>query len=197
MYQIMHHPVESSLSVIDQLKLARNLVTAVLKFHSTPWLGHYFALNDLSIFQSTPDLSTCLQTLHFGAGFITSHCHDMSGSAMDSLDPEGHSTLDAEAVENAKLQYGIRNLTLWCLGTILLQIGRWAAVDSPDDVLTIRKLSSQAVTLGPRYQALTKRCLECDFGYGEDLSKPRLQQALHENVVCELSDMISSLDING
>ncbi|KAI3336422.1 hypothetical protein HD806DRAFT_5376 [Xylariaceae sp. AK1471] len=196
MYQIMNCPVESSLSVIDQLKLARNLVTAVLKFHSTPWLGQYFALNDLSVFQSTPDLSTCLQTLHFGAGFITTHPHDMRTSSMDSLESSSPSTLAVEAIEDAKLQYGIRNLTLWCLGTILLQIGRWAAVDSPDDVLTIRKLSSQAPVLGPRYQALTKRCLECDFGYGEDLSKPRLQQAVHENVVCELSDMINSLDIN-
>jgi hypothetical protein len=188
MYQIMSCPVEGSLSIVDQLKLARNLVTAVLKFHSTPWLGQYFALNDLHVFQSTPDLSACLQTLHFGAGFL-------GNSSMDGLESANPSTLVVEAIEDAKLQYGIRNQTLWCLGTVLLQIGRWTAVDSPDNVLAIRKLSSQVPALGPRYQELTTRCLECDFGYGEDLSKPRLQQAVHENVVCELSDMIRSLDI--
>ncbi|KAI1739982.1 hypothetical protein F4680DRAFT_420871 [Xylaria scruposa] len=190
MRQIMEKPIENSLSVIDQLKLARNLVAAVLKFHSTPWLGQYFALTNLSIFQSTPDLSVCLQTLHFGANLVGT-------SSMDGAESMSPSTLPEEAIENAKLEYGIRNLTLWCLGAILLQIGRWDAVDSPDDVLRIRKLSSQVPALGPRYQELTKRCLECDFGYGADLSRPRLQQAVYENVVCELSAMISSLDING
>ncbi|KAI0856731.1 hypothetical protein F4860DRAFT_491810 [Xylaria cubensis] len=189
MRQIMEKPIEDSLSVVDQLKLARNLVAAVLKFHSTPWLGQYFALTNLSIFQSTPDLSVCLQTLHFGASFVGT-------SSTDGAEPMSPSMLP-EAIENAKLEYGIRNLTLWCLGAILLQIGRWAAVDSPDDVLRIRKLSSQVPALGPRYQELTQRCLECDFGYGADLSKPRLQQAVYENVVCELNAMISSLDING
>ncbi|KAI0554263.1 hypothetical protein F4679DRAFT_527699 [Xylaria curta] len=190
MRQIMENPIENSLSVVDQLKLARNLVAAVLKFHSTPWLGQYFALTNLSIFQSTPDLSGCLQTLHFGANFVGT-------SSMDGAESMSPSTLPEEAIENAKLEYGIRNLTLWCLGAILLQIGRWAAVDSPDDVLRIRKLSSQVPALGPRYQELTQRCLECDFGYGADLSKPRLQQAVYENVMCELNAMISSLDING
>ncbi|KAI0184989.1 hypothetical protein EV127DRAFT_349207 [Xylaria flabelliformis] len=190
MRQIMENPIENSLSVVDQLKLARNLVAAVLKFHSTPWLGQYFALTNLSIFQSTPDLSVCLQTLHFGANFVGT-------SSMDGAESMSPLTLPEQAIENAKLKYGIRNLTLWCLGAILLQIGRWAAVDSPDDVLRIRKLSSQVPALGPRYQELTQKCLECDFGYGVDLSKPRLQQAVYENVVCELSAMISSLDING
>ncbi|KAI8946788.1 hypothetical protein F4801DRAFT_563256 [Xylaria longipes] len=189
MHQIMERPVESSLSIVDQLKLARSLVTAVLKFHSTPWLGQYFALNNLSVFQSTPDLSICFQTLHFGANFVGT-------SSIDGLESMSPPTLVSEAIEDAKLQYGIRNLTLWSLGTILLQVGRWAAVDSPDDVLRIRKLSLQAPALGPRYQELTKICLECDFGYGADLSKPRLQQAVYENVVCELSAMINSLDIN-
>ncbi|RYC56811.1 hypothetical protein CHU98_g9403 [Xylaria longipes] len=139
--------------------------------------------------QSTPDLSICFQTLHFGANFVGT-------SSIDGLKSMSPPTLVSEAIEDAKLQYGIRNLTLWSLGTILLQVGRWAAVDSPDDVLRIRKLSLQAPALGPRYQELTKICLECDFGYGADLSKPRLQQAVYENVVCELSAMINSLDIN-
>ncbi|KAI0101571.1 hypothetical protein GGR51DRAFT_530148 [Nemania sp. FL0031] len=190
MLQIMKRPIESSLSVVDQLKLARSLVAAVLKFHSTPWLEQYFALNNLSVFQSTPNLSICLQTLHFDANFG-------GASSRDGLESMSPSTLAVlKEIEEAKLHYGIRNLTLWCLGTILLQIGRWAVVDSPDDVLIIRKLSSQAPALGPRYQELTKRCLECDFGYGADLSNSRLQQAIYENVVCELTTMISSLDIN-
>lgn len=44
-------------------------------------------------------------------------------------------------------------------------------------------------------EELTNKCLGCDFGYGDDLSKPRLQQAVYEKLVCELDDMIRSLAI--
>lgn len=87
-----------------------------------------------------------------------------------------------EEIKNARLQYGIRNMTLWSLGAILLQIGLWARIDSPDDVVTVRRLSSQRSALGPRYQQLTQRCLGCDFGYGDDL-------------VGELNVMINSLSV--
>lgn len=49
--------------------------------------------------------------------------------------------------------------------------------------------------LGKRYRDLTKQCLECDFAFGDDLSKPRLQQAVYEHVVCGLTEMIKTLDI--
>lgn len=49
--------------------------------------------------------------------------------------------------------------------------------------------------LGKRYRDLTKQCLECDFAFGDDLSKPRLQQAVYEHVVCGLTEMIKALDI--
>jgi hypothetical protein len=196
MDQVLSNPAENSLSVLDQLKLARNLVIAVLKFHSTPWLPPYFAVNDVAFFQIGPELSTCLQTVHFGTDIVPKARMDIEVVCMDGVETSTDaSNMMAVALEDAKLQYGIRNVTLWGLGAILLQIGRWNKIDSAGDVLTIRRLSSQA-PLGPRYQQLTKRCLECDFGYGEDLSKPRLQQAVYENLVCELSEMIESLDIS-
>lgn len=51
------------------------------------------------------------------------------------------------------------------------------------------------VMLGKRYRDLTKQCLECDSAFGDDLSKPRLQQAVYEHVVCGLTEMIRTLDI--
>ncbi|KAI0411104.1 hypothetical protein F5X98DRAFT_358011 [Xylaria grammica] len=187
MKQIVARPVEASLSIIDQLKLARSVATAVLKFHSTPWLNPYFVLSDLTFFGAGSDLSKCLQALYFTADFTGNRCSNPNTSSINGIEP---------SIEHAKLQYGIRNITLWCLGAVLLQIGRWDWLDAPDDVVRVRELSSQAFKLGPRYQQLTKRCLDCDFGYGEDLSKPRLQQAVYDNVVCELSDMIKGLDVN-
>jgi hypothetical protein len=195
----LSHQAETSLSIVEQLKLARNLVVAVLKFYSTPWLGEYLSLQDLSFLQVSQDLSRCLQTLHVSLEFIQRAPAQLS-PAMEGIEPVTKSDSCprdlSKAVEQAKLQYGIRNLTLWSLGTVLPQIGRWSRIEAPDDVLGIRKLSSQVPLLGPKYREVTKKCLDCDFGYGEDLSKPRLRQTVYENLVCELNNMIYSLDIN-
>jgi len=198
--EILSHPIESSLGIVDQLKLARNLASAVLKFYSTPWLKDYFSLCDLFIFRLSQDLSSCLQTLHVGLDFtqipFSPSSLFMDGTVSTSQPNAIKGKQLAQVVEDAKLQYGVRNLTLWSLGTILLQIGRWSTIDAPDDVINVRRLSAQVPSLGPKYRDLTRKCLECDFAYGDDLSKPRLQQAVHENLVCELNDMISILDIN-
>lgn len=186
MDHILSQPVEDSLTIVNQLKLARDIIAAVLKFHSTPWVGPYMAIDNISFFKIGPSPSGYLQTLHFGVDFVPSDRIKTYTEAQ---------TATLAAYEEGKFQHGVRNLTLWSLGTILLQIGRWNRIESPGDVATIRKLSSQVSALGPRYQELTKRCLECDFGHGEDLSKPRLHRAVYENLVRALSDMISSLDL--
>lgn len=69
MHDVLSHPVETSLSVVEQLKLARNIVYAVLKFNSTLWLKDYFSLCDLNFFRNGIDLSDYLQTLHVGLEF--------------------------------------------------------------------------------------------------------------------------------
>lgn len=202
MRTVLSNPAESSLSLPDQLKLARNLVTAVLKFHSTPWLGELFSLNDVSFFKIDQNMSSYLQTLHVGFEFSNTPQHAPSLLGPDTCgNMEGvvqaAPTPDSTIIEEDMLKYGIRNLTLWSLGVILLQIGMWRELVDANDVLCVRKLSTQgSCVLGPRYKELTKKCLDCDFGFGNDLSKPRLQEAVFKGVVCELNDMIRSLDIN-
>ncbi|ETS81699.1 hypothetical protein PFICI_06701 [Pestalotiopsis fici W106-1] len=195
MSQMFGRSMESAMTVVDQLRLARNMVVAVLKFHSTPWLRQYFVADDFHFFEVDTDLSSSLRTLHFSVDHNSKGCTRLSESYMQGIDIPDTSQDLIEEVENASIQYGIRNMTLWSLGAILLQIGRWSKINSPDDVFTVRKLSSQVPPLGPRYQQLTKKCLDCDFGYGDDLSKPRLQQAVYENLVCELTEMIEGLSI--
>ncbi|KXH30991.1 hypothetical protein CNYM01_11381 [Colletotrichum nymphaeae SA-01] len=198
MSDVLMTPAETTLSIIDQLKLARDLVSAVLKFYSTPWLREYFTLRDLSFFQMSGDFSRCLRTLHLGFDFVQSSAASLPRS-MEGIEatamPDSNDEVET-AAERAKLEYGIRNLTLWSLGITLLQIGRWSSLEAPEDVLSVRRLSRQVPTLGPKYRDLTRKCLECDFGFGDDLLKPRLQQAVYESVVCELSDMIKTLDVS-
>lgn len=202
MNDVLMTPAETSLSIIDQLKLARDMVSAVLKFYSTPWLREYFTLRDLSFFQMSGDFSRCLRTLHLGFDFVQSSAASLPRSmegievtAMPDNSDGGRNEVET-AAERAKLEYGIRSLTLWSLGITLLQIGRWSSLEAPEDVLSVRRLSRQVPTLGPKYRDLTRKCLECDFGFGDDLLKPRLQQAVYESVVCELSDMIKTLNVS-
>ncbi|KAK8137554.1 hypothetical protein PG984_003047 [Apiospora sp. TS-2023a] len=178
-------------SVLRQLMLARDLVLTVLKFYSTPWLGEYITAKDILFLGKlkASDLAQHLETLHLETSFVQNLAHYDSESIME--DPAS-----SKAYEDAKIQYGVRNITLWCLGTMLLQIASWRQIDATDDVSTIRRLSGMTYCPGPRYQRLTKKCLECDFGCGDDLTQPRLQQAVHRGLICELNDMIQSLDID-
>lgn len=189
MSEILARPVETSVNFVEQLKLARIFVLAVLKFHSTPWLREDYSLDDLSFFRSNDgDIADCLQTAHLNLDFVQHGSHDVHAIQMEDVEAR-------EAVETAQLTHGVRNLTLWSLGAALLQIGTWSILECWDDVANVRRLAQRVPMLGKRYRDLTKQCLECDFAFGDDLSKPRLQQAVYENVVCGLTEMISSLDI--
>jgi hypothetical protein len=73
-------------------------------------------------------------------------------------------------------------------------VRRWEKVD-PGDVEGVRRLASQPCFLGPKYRELTERVIDCDFGQGKDLRKPKLQEAVYESVVLELEAMIAVLDL--
>ncbi|KAH8753004.1 hypothetical protein F5883DRAFT_432682 [Diaporthe sp. PMI_573] len=187
--EILSRPAETSVTIVDQLTLARSFAMAVLKFHSTPWLREYITIQDFSFFRfDDSDLSSCIHTAHLAFDFV--HTSLREGFPIPTED-----MIANEAIEEAKLVHGVRNLTLWGLGTVMLQIGTWSTLDSPDDVVAVRRLAQKVSMLGKRYRDLTKQCLECDFAFGDDLSKPRLQQAVYENVVCGLTEMIKTLDI--
>lgn len=184
------------LSVPEQLQLALRIASAVLKFNSTAWLSESWGLRDLYFFdrpaETAADLPAALQTLHLGVEWTRG-----GGSALMDVDvgeTSSSSGLQA-ALEEAKLIHGIHNVTMYNLGVALLSIGRWTAVD-PHDVLRVRRMALQACPLGPRFQEMTQRVLECDFGYGKDLKKPKLQEAVYDGVLLELESMISALSFD-
>ncbi|KAL7934247.1 hypothetical protein V8C35DRAFT_302121 [Trichoderma chlorosporum] len=178
------------LTIVGQLRLAHRLVSAVLKFNSTPWLNEVWSVRDLAFFRQGEDLTMSLQTLHFGVELI--HGGPDPGDSMMDVESQTSLTL---SVEDAQYKHGVRNVTLYSLGAALLAIGRWERIDH-NDIEGVRRLASQPCYLGPVYQELTQKVLDCDFGYGKDLKKPRLQEAVYEMVVLELESMIASLDIS-
>ncbi|KAH7232464.1 hypothetical protein B0J15DRAFT_409110 [Fusarium solani] len=185
MDEMLARPRSDELSVPNQLQLALRIVLAVLKFNSTSWLGECWSLQDLYFFEQDSDLTASLRTLHIGI--------DWSKRSPEEL-MEVDSAGDSRSFEDAKLVHGIRNATIYNLGVALLAIGRWAPVDS-NDILHVRRMASQRCPLGSKYQEMTQKVLECDFGCGKDLSRPQLQQAIYDGIVLELESMISSLSL--
>lgn len=215
-YHHHHHPLQpeparldtllaqplsrEALPLPDQLRLALRIASAVLKFSSTAWLGEAWGLRDLYFFErpaetqpaAATDLPASLQTLHFGVEWTRGRGPN---TLMDvnAINDGGEASV-AAALEEAKMSYGIRNVTMYNLGVALLSIGRWAAVDA-HDVVQVRRMAAQTCPLGPRFREMTQRVLDCDFGYGKDLGKPKLQEAVYDGVLLELEAMIASMSL--
>jgi hypothetical protein len=68
-------------------------------------------------------------------------------------------------------------------------------MDEPNNVRKVRRRSYQRTSISPKYDELTRRCLNCDFGCGEDLNRPNLRQAVYEKVYRELVKMIDVMVI--
>ncbi|KAI1427617.1 hypothetical protein F5Y12DRAFT_142556 [Xylaria sp. FL1777] len=186
---ILERALDADIGVTQQLRLVLQLAKGHLQLHWTPWWRQYWSLSDLSYFTDpsvvgVADLADCLESLHIGTQLDFESLH-FDASALH-LDPE---------VETALLTHGIRNLSLYCLGIALLQIGRWDPLaNATNDVVAIRRLAARNGRLGPRYQAVTQKCIECDFGEGSDLGNPQLQATIYESVICELESLIVVLE---
>ncbi|KAJ4415946.1 hypothetical protein N0V82_007068 [Gnomoniopsis sp. IMI 355080] len=194
---IFNLPVERTISVGQQVGLALKLVKAVLQLHATPWLQPLWRLQDLAYFPTDDEgLSASLRTLHISTELVRStpsprRCAD---TLMVDVDTGNDGRQAASAIDDAQLECGIRNLTMHSLGVALLQIGQWDPLQ-PGNIVAVRKVADLADSrLGPKYQRLTQKCLECDFGFGKDLAQPELQSAVYRDVVCELEELVSLLD---
>ncbi len=189
--EILDQPVHTRMTIVSQLRLAQRLASAVLKFNSTPWLNELWTVRDLAFFRQGEDLTTSLQTLHFGIELA----YSQPSQASSVMEIELPTTL-THMIEDAQYKHGVRNITLYSLGVALLTVGRWERVD-PNDIEGVRRLAAEPCYLGRAYQELTQKVLDCDFGYGKDLKKPRLQEAVYETVILELDSMITKLDLAG
>ncbi|OHF01591.1 hypothetical protein CORC01_03081 [Colletotrichum orchidophilum] len=193
--QMLNSSTWDSVSIVTKLKLARALVLAILRFHSTPWLNDVWRLQDLSIFsRSQDDLSETLGTLHVGVGLAQKDTRRQVADSTDEIQvAANHQTAGADYDQ---LLYGVDNLSLHSLGVALLQIDRWQSleIETPDDIVGVRRMSRCRFSLGPQYGEITRKCLRCDFGHGYDLTKPELQEAVYNNTIGVLEEMIGVLD---
>ncbi|KAF1851953.1 uncharacterized protein K460DRAFT_373841 [Cucurbitaria berberidis CBS 394.84] len=191
---IMEQEADGFLEVEDQLKLAHKTALAILQFNDTPWLSERWRLAQMSYFGSRDTFDeTALKTLHLSSQM--SSPIQQNTTVMDGVERPETGVSD-------EIRYGINNLPLFFLGVALLEIAHWKpleekmiARDASDQVYAARRLASGRAPLGPEYQKIAQKCLQCNFGFGTNLNSKGLQAAVYNDVVCELEGMIEKLAV--
>lgn len=172
----------------DRLSLSRKLATAVLQFYSTPWLRSSWSSSDVLFqLQSNADPG---QIQGLKEPFV-----DVSVRG---------STIDTTTDQPSTCYPFAPNDFLFGLGIMLLELAYQRplrslqqpcdAANSHDDrhtlFFTAKRVSRLVSTkFGSRYGEIVRKCLSCDFGRGDDLSQPALQEGVYREVVCELKEL--------
>ena len=172
-----------------RLRLARQLASAVLQFHTTPFLEESWRSEDVIFFEIG------------------------NGSQKPSELREPHLNVNVRAQKGKKSITPSTDLIntnpyTFGLGVVLLELAYQAplrsfqeSVDLTDDQETqytnffiadrlSKTLSSE---LGVPYAKMVRKCLSCDFGQGtRDLNEDCLQEAFYRDVVSELDRLEQS-----
>lgn len=194
-FDIMRQEADDVLEVKDQLQLAHKTALAILQFNDTPWLPERWRLRDMSYFGSQRVFDeAALKSLHLSSQIASSI--RANTLAMDGVERA------QEAAVSEEVRYGINNTTLFFLGVALLEIAHWAPLeekmtsrDLNNEIFAARRLASARAPLGPEYQKLAQKCLQCNFGFGTQLGNKGLQAAVYNDVVCSLEKMMDSLSV--
>ncbi|KAH9203750.1 hypothetical protein DL95DRAFT_451881 [Leptodontidium sp. 2 PMI_412] len=179
----------------SKYQLARLLTLGVLRFQSTPWLRSGLSSGDIQFLKSEPHGGQQTQSIQFPYVQI-------------NISNDNHNQQNTD--ENRSHNILARNEFLFNLGVVLLELGYDAPLHSlqrPEDIkdghgptstytdfFTARRLSCAAAReLDARYGRLAKKCLDCDFGVGDNLQTVELQDAIVTGILEEL-DLCIELD---
>lgn len=195
LFHALQKPVDESISMLDQYRLARSLVLGVLQFNGTGWLADEWNPEDVAIFSKDSEFSSpALRTLHYTKRLpFTKAISDVH--RMEGIETSEETSLALHKAPGESLRSeGILNQVMYCLGLQLIRIASWSVF--PDiSPAKARKLVEpcRRPPLGDRYRELARKCLDCDFGFGKDLTNIALQKAIYKDVVMELDGLIESV----
>jgi hypothetical protein len=178
---------------VSKFKLARLLTLAVLRFQSTPWLHDNMTSSDIYFLES--DTKKKQQAYSLREPFL--HAELIHEDAR----------VARPCVQKGKVRQLAQNQLLFNLGVILIELGYEAPLQhlrTPEDCedegcaagwytdfVTARRLGKAASKeFDARYGRIVKKCLDCDFGVGDDLSSVELQHAIVIDIVNELEKSI-------
>ena len=176
---------EATFSPFDRVRLARQLATAVLQFHATPWLKGSWCSNDVYLYGVD---STSFQDIS-----------DKSEPYLNVSVKGPHGPVSRSSTMPSRTL--VRNSLLFGLGVMLLELAheaplrslrKEADVDTNDQnteyYTADRVRISASKILGSRYAEAARKCIQCDFGRGSDLNSSALQESFYRDVVCELEE---------
>jgi hypothetical protein len=209
LYDFLKSEKEWTVTIVHQLKLALKLTLAVLQYHSTPWLDPEWRLSQLMLSMSPSkapeDFSLYLNSKLTRTQPLKLESSSTSNSEIPEVQMTGSSnTCLAKSPLTEAQKHGIHNTTLFCLGLALLEIGRWKSLSSlredydRDDYETVWRLGYGSSVLGQGYDDIVLQCLRCDFGAKTtDLKRQELQNAVYNDIVCPLEDLIEGFSKMG
>lgn len=180
----------SELSLLDRIRLVRQLATAVLHFHGTPWLRSMWSSGDVLVPIQGQDADVDAVT---PGAYITTQLR------------RPHAPLDGTQTPPSPLV--VRNQLLFSLGVMLVELAfqqplSALVIDSDKDAsnagntayCAANRLSRQiSAYMGPRYAEIARKCVHCDFGCDFDLQLAKLQEGFYQDVVCELDKLEQSI----
>jgi hypothetical protein len=176
---------DSSIPQFDRIRLAKQLAMAVLSYHATPWLKNSW--NSKEVFLYGTDATTV---------------GPMNGPYIDVSVKGQHGPLSRASALPCRTF--APNSFMFGLGVMLLELAFEAPlrtmqrpIDSNGDqderyieFFIAKRLSKIASRqLGPKYAEIVRKCLQCDFGHGDDLEDSSLQQCFYQEVVCGLEEL--------
>lgn len=182
------------ISQVERLALSRSLAAAVLQFHPTPWLRNTWSSKD--VFFLLQSDSSNPQSAEIKEPFVDVSVQDSSKAKVDGRpDPcypfapnDFLFGLGVMLIELA-FQKPLQSMKKPC-DTIDGMDGRY------DSFFTAKRLSKLVSRkFGTRYGEIARKCLACDFGRGDDLGRPALQEAVYREVVCELTDLVGQFTL--
>jgi hypothetical protein len=192
LFDMMRNDVDEIMETEDQLKLAHKTALAMLQYNHTPWLSERWRLGDLNYFGSKGTFDeTAFKSLHLSSQISAPQKPAPIPANMEGIQGP------ADAISE-EMQYGINNVTLFFLGVALLEIAYWKPIedqmkpgDRNNQIFAARRIaSSRPSSLGPAYQKIAEKCLQCNFGFGTKLESKRLQTAIYNDVVCGLENLL-------
>lgn len=177
-------------TMYERVRLAKRLSIGLLQYYATPWMGEslrsnkiYFNVDD----RTFPPREPVLSEPHLKVSMKASNTGSPSSSS----------------------PHLASNYLLFELGLLLIEIGYTAtlwSLQTPQDLVpggnpegTEIMLSKRLGALigremGSAYGSVVRKCLQCDFAAGNDLSEPKLQAAFNQDVICELDELEKRLE---
>ncbi|KAL3468895.1 hypothetical protein BJX99DRAFT_242540 [Aspergillus californicus] len=180
-----------ALGLYDRVRLAKYLATAVLYYHTTPWLSGAWRSEDVRFFvkgdgDSDSHILPSPETLPY-----ISCCVRASMGA-----PNPHpSSSDCDLI--------VRNPVIFSLGVMLLELAYQAQFNDLKNEIDLaqgslpfanyfaaKRLAEDVnVHISANFKKIVKKCIDCDFGHDSNFQSSALQDAFHEQVIGGLDEI--------